>query len=85
MLCRYGYRGIQAVCFSSSGGKLATIATDNSHSLFIWDWIKARKLMERKSQPGAPPTVYGVVWSHFEQDRCAKQHCMLRLGIPCLS
>jgi hypothetical protein len=31
------------------------------------------KLMERKTQPGAPPAVYGVVWSRFEPDRCASQ------------
>ncbi|WIA35025.1 hypothetical protein OEZ86_003516 [Tetradesmus obliquus] len=65
----YGYRGIQALCFSSSGSKLACIATDNSHSLFVWHWPKAIKLLERKSQPGAPPAVYGVAWSRFEPDR----------------
>jgi microtubule-associated protein-like 6 len=54
---------------SSSGSKLACIATDNSHSLFVWAWSKGQVLLERKSQPGAPPAVYGVVWSRFEPDR----------------
>eukprot|EP00879_Flechtneria_rotunda_P030506 GHRR01033144.1.p1 GENE.GHRR01033144.1~~GHRR01033144.1.p1 ORF type:complete len:307 (+),score=82.64 GHRR01033144.1:162-1082(+) len=79
----YGYRGIQAICFSSSGGKLACIATDNSHSLFIWDWSRGRKLMERKTQPGAPPAVYGVVWSKFDPNRLTGALFCL-LGRPAL-
>lgn len=65
----YGARGIQALAFSSSGAKLATISLDNSHTLTLWDWTRGQKLLERKSQPGAPPAVYGVVWSHHEPDR----------------
>lgn len=65
----YGNRGVQAVTFSSSGSKLACVCTDNSHTLYIWDWQRKQCLMERKTQPGAPPTTYGVVWSPFEPDR----------------
>ncbi|GMH44987.1 hypothetical protein BSKO_12944 [Bryopsis sp. KO-2023] len=67
----YGFRGIQACHFSMSGSKLATIATDNSHSIFIWDIQKREILLQRKTQPGAPPAVYGVVWSKFEPSRLA--------------
>ncbi|KAG2444303.1 hypothetical protein HXX76_001060 [Chlamydomonas incerta] len=63
-------RGIQALAFSPDGTRLAAIATDNSHCLHLWDWARARPLCEpRKSQPGAPPAVYGVVWSKYEPDR----------------
>jgi microtubule-associated protein-like 6 len=37
----------------------------------VWHWSKGVKLLERKTQPGAPPAVYGLVWSRFEPDRCA--------------
>eukprot|EP00775_Hariotina_reticulata_P006916 gene6916-7132_t len=69
--CLPGSRGIQALCFSSSGSKLATIATDNSHCLSIWDWTRGQRLMEQKTQPGAPPAVYGVEWSRWQPDRLA--------------
>ncbi|KAK9816488.1 hypothetical protein WJX72_000919 [[Myrmecia] bisecta] len=66
-----GYRGIQACAFSSSGTKVVTIATDNNHSMFIWDWAKdtGKPLVLVNTQQGAPPAVYGVRWSHFQTDR----------------
>ncbi|GIL85815.1 hypothetical protein Vretimale_19546 [Volvox reticuliferus] len=64
------YRGVQALAFSPDGSRLAAISLDNSHSLHIWDWTKRTQLCEpRKTQPGAPPAVYGIVWSRFEPDR----------------
>lgn len=36
---------------------------------YIWDWQRKQCLMERRTQPGAPPTTYGVVWSPFQPDR----------------
>ncbi len=63
-------RGIQALAFSPDGTRLACVATDNSHSMHIIDWARRQRLCEpRKSQPGAPPAVYGVVWSKYEPDR----------------
>lgn len=64
-----GYRGIQAVCFSSGGSKIAAVATDNNHTMFIWNWRTKECLLSRKTQAGTPPTVYGVEWSRFEQNR----------------
>ncbi|KAG2487374.1 hypothetical protein HYH03_013944 [Edaphochlamys debaryana] len=64
------YRGVQALAFSPDGTRLAAITTDNSHSLHVWDWMRRTPLCEpRKSQPGAPPAVYGVMWSRFEPER----------------
>jgi WD40 repeat protein len=68
--CRYGNRGVQAAAFSADGMQLVTVCTDNSHTLFVWDWQRKQKLVERKSQPGAPPCVYGVTWNCFEAGRC---------------
>eukprot|EP00198_Chlamydomonas_reinhardtii_P000535 XP_001689870.1 predicted protein [Chlamydomonas reinhardtii] len=60
---------LQALAFSPDGSRLAAVATDNSHCLHLWDWARARPLCQpRKSQPGAPPAVYGVVWSKYEPD-----------------
>ena len=68
--CSKEYRGIQAVAFSPDGTRLASISTDNSHSLHLWDWARRVQLCQpRKSQAGAPPAVYGVVWSKYEPDR----------------
>lgn len=39
-------------------------------SRYIWDWERKQRLLERRTQPGAPPSTYGVVWSAFEPDRC---------------
>ena len=60
---------MQAASFSPDGKQLVTVCTDNCHTLFVWDWQRKQKLVERKSQAGAPPAVYGVVWSFFEADR----------------
>lgn len=69
VICRYGFRGVQAVSFSSSGSKLASITLDNSHTCHIWDVTRGTRLLDQKSQPGAPPAVYGIQWSWFEPDR----------------
>jgi hypothetical protein len=37
----------------------------------LWDWRAGTKLLEQRTQPGAPPAVYGVVWSEFEPQRLA--------------
>jgi len=65
----YGNRGITACCFSPDGSKLACIATDNNHTMYLWDWRRGQLLMERKTAPGTPPTTYGVIWSPFETER----------------
>ncbi len=51
---RYGNRGVQAACFSSSGTKLAVVCLDNPHTLYLWDWPKKQLLLERKTMPGGP-------------------------------
>jgi len=65
----YGYRGVQAVAFSPNGRRIAAIGTDNSHTLFLWDWATGQQLYAGKTAPGAPPNVYGVVWSPFDGSR----------------
>ena len=37
----YGHRGIIALAFSGGEGeKLATVSTDNDHTVTVWDWKK---------------------------------------------
>jgi hypothetical protein len=61
-----GFRGVQAVAFSPDGSKLVTVCTDNPHTMFVWDWAAGTCLLERRTRPGPPPCVYGVVWSPFD-------------------
>ncbi len=62
---------LQAVCFSPDCCRLASISLDNNHTLTLWDWRAGSRLLEQRTQPGAPPAVYGVVWSEFEPDKLA--------------
>lgn len=62
-------RGIAAVAFSPDGNKLATVAMDNSHTMYVWDISKGAKKRQRqledkgdalvwcKTTQGAPPAV----------------------------
>jgi WD40 repeat protein len=62
-------RGIVAVAFCPRGEKLATVAMDNSHTMYIWDISTRAKKQQRqledrgdalatiKTMQGAPPTV----------------------------
>jgi hypothetical protein len=77
----------QAVCFSPDGRRLASISLDNGHTLTLWDWRSGARLAEQRTQPGAPPAVYGVVWSAFEPSRLAsfgqnhiRFHCLQAAG-----
>lgn len=36
-------RAIIAAAFSPGGARLVTIASDNSHSVFVWDWLTSEK------------------------------------------
>ena len=59
------------MCFSPDGRRLASISLDSGHMLTLWDWRSGTKLVEQRTQPGAPPAVYSVVWSAFEPSRLA--------------
>eukprot|EP00873_Tetraselmis_striata_P042208 jgi/Tetstr1/462472/TSEL_007468.t1 len=73
-------RGIVAVAFSPDGNKIATVAMDNSHTMYIWDISKGTKKKQRqledrgdalawcKTMQGAPPATFDVVWSPFDPD-----------------
>ncbi|KAL6747740.1 WD40-repeat-containing domain protein [Haematococcus lacustris] len=64
-----GNRGVQALAWAPSGLHLAAVCTDNSHTLYIWDWQRAQCVFEAKTMPGAPPSTYGLTWSPFQPDR----------------
>jgi microtubule-associated protein-like 6 len=51
-------RGIVALGFSPDGSLLAGVATDNSHTVSVWDWRNGWRLMgEGKGCMGEPPQV----------------------------
>lgn len=66
-----GMRAVQALAFSPDGTRLVTVCTDNPHTMFVWDWSSGQCLLQRRTRPGAPPCVYGVMWSPFEPQRLA--------------
>uniref|UniRef100_A0A061QZA5 Echinoderm microtubule-associated 6 n=1 Tax=Tetraselmis sp. GSL018 TaxID=582737 RepID=A0A061QZA5_9CHLO len=73
-----GDRGVVAVAFSPGGGRVATVAMDNAHTLYLWDIGPGRRATQRQSDSGGdaiavsktangkPPATYGVVWSPFD-------------------
>jgi hypothetical protein len=51
-------RDIVALGFSPSGSLLAGVATDNSHTVSVWDWRNGWRLVgEGKGCMGEPPQV----------------------------
>ena len=48
-------RGVTAMNFSPCGKRLITITCDNSHSLFIWDWLKGEEKLRYLSGIAAEP------------------------------
>uniref|UniRef100_A0A383VWQ6 EML-like second beta-propeller domain-containing protein n=1 Tax=Tetradesmus obliquus TaxID=3088 RepID=A0A383VWQ6_TETOB len=60
-------RGIMALGFSPSGSLLAGVATDNSHTVSVWDWRNGWRLVgEGKGCMGEPPQVFGLEWNPHE-------------------
>ena len=66
-----GTRAVQCLAFSPRGNSLATVCTDDAHTMSVWSWREGQCLLQRKTRPGTPPSVYGIVWSPFETDRLA--------------
>jgi len=61
-------RGFTALAFSPCGKRLAAVATDNYHTVYVYDWRKQRKLSSSRGQMGDPPQVYGVEWNPHQND-----------------
>lgn len=56
------YRGIVALGFSPDGRLLAGVATDNSHTVTVWDWRAGWRVVgEGKGCMGEPPQVRHVM------------------------
>eukprot|EP00798_Chlamydomonas_sp_ICE-L_P030392 gene30392-35400_t len=58
--------GFCALAFSPSGTRLACVAMDNYHSVYVYDWRKQRVLSNGRGQSGDPPQVYGLGWNPYE-------------------
>ncbi|GAX82495.1 hypothetical protein CEUSTIGMA_g9922.t1 [Chlamydomonas eustigma] len=59
-------RGFCALGFNPSGTRLAAVAMDNYHSVYVYDWRKKRELSSGRGQMGDPPQVYGLEWNPYE-------------------
>lgn len=55
-------RGIIALAFSPTGQRLVAVATDNQHTVYVYDWRKNRLLSSGKGQMGDPPQVWVGGW-----------------------
>ena len=47
-LCNGASRSFTCMCFSQSGGKLATVSSSPDFMLTIWDWVGERMLLHSK-------------------------------------
>ncbi|GLC69071.1 hypothetical protein PLESTF_000783800 [Pleodorina starrii] len=58
-------RGFSALGFSHDGVHLAAVATDNAHTVYVYDWRRNRLESSGKGQMGDPPQVYGLEWNPY--------------------
>ncbi|KAK9828859.1 hypothetical protein WJX72_002429 [[Myrmecia] bisecta] len=74
-----GSRGITALAFCGGKGRwLTTVATDNQHTVRVWDWSVGRVVAQGPGYQGAPPQVYGAVW---DQDLDQGEARFLTFGV----
>lgn len=52
--------------FNHDGNKLATVSTDNEHTVTIWNWRTGEKELNAAACQGIPPVVYGILWNPFK-------------------
>eukprot|EP00955_Chlamydomonas_euryale_P020725 219624-Chlamydomonas_euryale.AAC.1 len=58
--------GFCALAFGPSGTRLAAVATDTYHTVYVYDWRKRRELFSGRGNMGDPPQVYGLEWNPYE-------------------
>lgn len=62
-------RGIQTLAFSPCGRFLTCVATDNQHTVYVYDWARGKVLSEGMGFSGEPPQVFGVAWDAYGSER----------------
>ena len=67
-----GEQAVIALAFSihDDGIRLATVSTDNAHTVSLWDWRVGKLLATGSGYNGQPPQVFGVVWNQFKGEVC---------------
>ena len=70
-----------AVGFSGDGDKLATVSTDNDHTVTVWDWKKEETLCSGKCAQGVPTMVFGCVWNIFAGQEGAHSCDLCTFGV----
>lgn len=77
----YGHRGVIVCGFDRTGAKLATVSTDDEHTVTIWDWKSQTVEAQGTACQGIPPMCWGIVWNPFAGDAGAHPADFCTLGI----
>ncbi|KXZ42689.1 hypothetical protein GPECTOR_124g489 [Gonium pectorale] len=73
-------RGFSALGFSPDGVFLTAVATDNAHTVYVYDWRRGRMVSSGRGQVGDPPQVYGVEWNPHAGRHPSVPHAFLTFG-----
>ena len=77
----YGHRGVVVCGFDKTGSKLATVSTDDEHTVSIWDWKNKTVEASGSACQGIPPMCWGIVWNPFQGDAGAHPADFCTYGI----
>ena len=85
----YGQRAVQCMGFSQTGegNLLATVSTDNEHTINIWNWRDCRAdgvdvpLATGIGKQGTPPQVFCLVWNPYKGDEGAHFSDFITAGV----
>jgi hypothetical protein len=65
----------------ASGTKLATVSTDDEHTISIWDWQLKEVEATGSACQGIPPMCWGIVWNPFFGDDGAHPADFVTYGV----
>eukprot|EP01052_Picozoa_sp_SAG31_P055622 SAG31_NODE_15462_length_754_cov_0.838168_1_plen_206_part_10 len=77
-----GEQAIIGLAFSvhDDGRRLATISTNNEHTVSLWDWRTQKRLATGNGYSGQPPQVFGVVWNPYKDQEEASPFDFVTFG-----
>ena len=62
------FRGVLCMAFSPDGKRLITVCSDNSHSVFIWDWMTDPDKLRREGPAPTQTSAHAVPMRHSALD-----------------
>ena len=77
-----GEQAIIACAFSihDEGKRIATVSTDNAHTVSLWDWEAQKRIATGNGYNGQPPQVFGVVWNPYKNQEDASPFDFVTFG-----